>query len=329
MSDDAPSNRDHRPGEKAPRLRDISRGGWNRIVRRVYRQIGEDQVVLLAAGVAFYGMLALIPALIAIITLWGLVSDPATVEQQIDSAAGILPPSVEGLIGEQMRDIVNRTEESTLTLGFILALAGTLWTTSSGMLGLIRAVNLAYQEDEDRNILKLRGLALMMTLGALLFIIVSLALVAVLPPVLKAVGLGSLVKTLITAVRWPALALMVVAALAAVYRFAPNRRDPQWRWVSLGALMATLLWLVGSYLFSLYVSNMGSYNETYGSLGTAIILLLWLFLTSFVVLLGAEINSQIEHHTLVDSTVGEDRPMGDRDAFVADTPPGRDHPITR
>jgi membrane protein len=186
-------------------------------------------------------------------------------------------------------------------------------------MNLIKATNLAYDEDETRGFLKLRGTALALTLGAVVFVLLAVALVAVVPPVFDALGLGGIALVVAQIVRWALLVALVVGALAVVYRVAPDRDAPRFTWVSVGALVATLLWIIGSVAFSLYVNNFGSYNKTYGALAGVIVLMLWLYLTSYIVLLGAEINAESERQTEQDTTKGEPVPMGERGAEAADT----------
>ncbi len=183
----------------------------------------------------------------------------------------------------------------------------------------MKAINLAYDEEESRGFLKLRGIALALTVGAIVFLLVTLALVAVVPPVLDALPLGVVGTILAQVVRWGLLVLLVVVALAVVYRLAPDRDAPKFRWTSTGAIVAAALWVLGSIGFSLYVNNFGSYNKTYGALAGIVVFLLWLYLTSYIVLLGAEINAESERQTRKDTTTGEPAPMGERRAEAADT----------
>lgn len=305
-------------GAGADQPSEIPAAGWREILKRSWNQSREDNVPLLAAGVAFFAFLALFPALIAAVTVYGLVADPAEVENQIASLARPLPKETATLITEQLRSIAGGSD-SALSFGFAVSLLAAVWTASTGMAYLVKAVNIAYEEDESRSFLRLRAVALLMTLLALLFIVVAVAAVAVLPAVLESVGLGGLARAIIEVARWIGLVVFVMGALAVVYRYAPNRENPRFAWTSVGAVAATVLWIVGSVGFSVYVNTFGSYSETYGALAGVAVLLLWLFLTSFMVLLGAEVNSEMEHQTAQDTTTGDPRPMGQRGAVVADT----------
>ena len=203
----------------------------------------------------------------------------------------------------------------------LLSLGGALFAASGGMQNLIKAVNIAYDEEETRGFLKLRGLALALTLGAIVFIVVAIGLVAVVPVVLDAAGLGAVGRIAAQVARWLGLVVFVLVALGVIYRFAPDRDDPKLKWVGLGSGVATLLWIIGSAAFSLYVSNFGKYGETYGALAGVVILLLWLWLTSLIILVGAEINSETEQQTAKDTTQGPEKPMGQRRAVKADSMP--------
>jgi len=309
------------PGRDADKPTEIPAAGWKQIVKRAWKEQKQDNVSMLAAGVAFYIFLALFPALIAAVTLYGLVADPADVERQINSLANALPADTASVISDQLRAVTS-TSSSALSFGLVASVLGALFSASGGMANLVKAVNLAYDEEETRGFLKLRATALVLTMGAVVFLVVAVGLVAVLPVVLNAVGLGTAASLAIGIVRWVALVAFVMGALAVLYRYAPDRDNPRFSWTSVGAAVATVLWIIGSIGFSLYVSNFGSYGETYGALAGVVVLLLWLFLTSFIILFGAEINSEMEHQTAKDTTQGPEKPMGKRRAVMADTVAG-------
>ena len=300
-----------RPGEIPPR-------GWFAILKRVKAEVKEDNVTLLAAGVAFYAMLAIFPAIIAVVTVYGMVADPAQVESQVNEFAKGLPAGAGELITEQLNNVVNAGRQA-LSIGLAISLLAVLWSASGGVQGLVKSLNLVYDERETRGFVKLRGLSLLLTLGAIVVVVVALVLIAVFPGVIDDLGLGQAGELAASISRWVVLALVVLTALAVLYRYAPDRANPRWRWVSWGAVVALVVWLLGSVGFSWYVDNFGKYNQTYGALAAVIILLLWLFLSSFAVLLGAEFDAEIERQTARDTTTGPDRPLGERDAEVADT----------
>jgi membrane protein len=304
-------------GQEAETPAQIPPRGWWQVVRRALKESSADHVPMLAGGVAFFGFLAVFPALIAAITLYGLIADPGEVAGQVENLAGTLPQETQPLITDQLNSVVS-TSGGALGVSLVVSLLAALWSASSGTGNLIQAVNLAYDEEETRGFFKLRGLALLLTVGAIVFLLVTLTLVAVVPPLLDALPLGAVGLVVAQVVRWVLLALVVIGALAVIYRVAPDRDAPRFRWVSVGALVAAVLWLIGSLLFSLYVNNFGSYNKTYGALAGVVVLMLWLYLTSYIVLLGAEINAEAERQTRRDTTKGEPQPLGERGAAAAD-----------
>lgn len=306
------------PGEQAETPVGIPPRGWWQVTKRAFQESSADNVPMLAGGVAFFAFLAVFPALIAALTLYGLLADPAEVTRQVQSIASALPQSTQPLLTEQLTSVA-QTSSGALTAGLVISLLAALWSASSGTGNLITAVNLAYDERESRGFVKLRATALGLTLGAIVFVLLTLTLVAVVPAVLDNLGLGVVGRVVAQVVRWVLLVGVVVVGLAVVYRVAPNRASPRFRWVSVGALVATVLWIIGSVAFSLYVNFFGNYNKTYGALAGVIVLMLWLFLTSYIVLLGAEINAESERQTARDTTHGEPQPMGRRGAEVADS----------
>jgi membrane protein len=308
---EAAGRRAERPGEIPPR-------GWFAILRRVKAEVKEDNVTLLAAGVAFYAMLAIFPAIIAVVTVYGMVADPNQIESQVGEFAERLPAGADELLTEQLRNVTQAGRQS-LSIGLAVSLLAVLWAASGGVQGLVKGLNLVYDERESRGFLKLRGLSLLLTLGAIVVAVVALALITVFPAVIDDLGLGQAGELAASIARWVVLALLVLVALAVVYRLAPDRASPRWRWVSWGAVVALVVWLLGSVGFSWYVDNFGKYNQTYGALASVIVLLLWLFLSAFAVLLGAELDAETERQTARDTTTGPERPLGERDAEVADT----------
>lgn len=306
------------PGGQADTPTQIPAQGWKQILRRAWAEQKEDNIGLLAAGVAYYAFTALFPALIAAVTLYGLFADPATVTDQARSLTKSLPADTASVITGQLQSIA-RTSSGALGVGLVVSLLGALFSASGGVGNVIKAVNIAYDETETRGTIRLRGLALLLTFGAVLFVVVAIGLIAVLPAVLTHLGLGSIGVLLANIARWVALVAFMMIALAVLYRYAPDRDAPKFRWVGLGAVVATVLWVVASAGLSIYVSNFGSYGKTYGALAGVIVLLLWLYITAFIVLLGAEINSESEQQTAKDSTEGPPLPMGQRRAIKADS----------
>lgn len=305
-------------GREARAPREIPKRGWKDILIRTKNQIGEDNLSMVAAGVAFYGFLAIFPAIAAMVSILGLVMEPADVERLIGTASGMLPPDALKLVQDQAHEVANADNKA---LGWSLAISVglALWSATAGLKALMTALNITYDEKERRGFIRYYLTAIVLTLGAILFAIVALAAVAALPPILERLPIPSFLAMAIGLVRWVLLGAALLFGLAVLYRFAPSREKPQWRWVTWGAAVATVLWLLGSVLFSLYVTNFGDYNKTYGALAAIVILLTWFYLTAFVVLLGAELNAEMEHQTRVDSTVGEPKPMGGRGAQMADS----------
>ena len=287
------------------------------VLKRVKAEVKDDNVGLLAAGVAFYAMLAIFPAIIAVVTVYGMVADPDQVKTQVGELAKSLPAGADELLTNQLTNVVNAGQQA-LSIGLALSLLALLWSVSSGVQGLIKSLNVIYDEKETRGFVKLRGLSLLLTLGAIVVAVVALALITVFPGVIDGLGLGRAGQVAASVARWVVLAVLVLLALGVVYRLGPDRANPRWRWVSSGAVVALVLWLLGSVGFSYYVDNFGKYNQTYGALAAVIILLLWLFLSAFAVLLGAEFNAETERQTAGDTTTGPERPPGERGAEVAD-----------
>jgi membrane protein len=299
---------------QADRPSEIPKPGWIQIVKRALKEATKDAVPLLAAGVAFYAFLAMVPTLIALVMIYGLVTDDeAAVAEQVESFGAVLPTEAEQLLTGQMESLV-RTSDRALGIGLIVALLLTLWSASTGINNLIKALNVAYDKKVTRSFVKSRLLALGLTIGAILFMVLAVALVAALPVVLDALDMPGWVKALVQGGRWLGLVVAVLVALAVLYRLGPDRDAPKFRWVSLGAVVATVLWVLGSLGFSIYVDNFGSYGKTYGTLAGVVILLLWLWLSSYAALLGAEVNAEMEQQTIKDTTKGEPEPLGQRNA---------------
>lgn len=297
---------------------DVTWGGlWN-VAQRVFGKISGDNLPIIAGGVTFFAMLAVFPALAAVVALYGLISDPQAVTNQIAAVSGVLPESAQAVLTNQLQRLVG-SSAATLQIGTAIGILVALWSASRGMNALVQGLDIAYGEREDRGLIKQTLLVLGLTAGGLVFSIMALLLVAGVPAVLKAVGLGQAVEWLATLARWPVILGLAILALAAIYRLAPNRRPAQWRWLSPGAVVATTLWIIASILFSVYVSTFGSYSETYGALAGVVVLMFWFYITSFIVLLGGVINAEMERETCRDTTVGPPRPMGERDAVAADT----------
>ena len=314
----SPDRFGHARGREARTPEEIPARGWKDILWRLKDQIKQDRLSIIAAGVAFYGLLAVFPGLIALVALYGLAFDPQQVEQQVSALGGILPPEAAEILLGQLDDLT-MTDSTALSLGAIGGVLLALWSASAGMRTLMEALNVAYSEEEKRGFVRFYGTALLLTLAAILGTVIAILLVVALPIVLNFLGLGEALKWLIAVAAWPILVVMMMIGLAIVYRYGPSRRQARWRWVTWGAVVASVLWVIGSVLFSLYVTQFGKYNETYGSVGAIVILLMWFLLSSYAVLIGAELNAEMERQTRKDTTAGGEKPMGKRGAYAADT----------
>lgn len=305
-------------GRQATAPWQIPWAGWKDILWRTYQEITDDRLIAVAAGVVFYALLALFPAITALVSLYGLFAEPATITKHLSLLAGILPQGGFDIVQEQVNRIASKGN-AKLGFGFIFGLGLALWSANAGMKAIIDALNVIYEEKEKRGFIKLNVISLTLTLGAILSLLFAIAAVVILPLVLGHLASNSLLELLLRILRWPALLLVIMLGLAVLYRFGPSRTEPRWEWLSVGSAIAAVAWLAGSALLSWYLGNFANYDATYGSLGAAIGLMMWLWLSSTVVLLGAELNSEIEHQTARDSTVGKKEPIGHRGAKMADT----------
>lgn len=297
------------PAEIPPR-------GWWQITRRVVAEIGRDRVGIISAGVAFYMMLAMVPAIGSVIAVYSLVSDPGDVQDQLDTLSGVVPPDALELIDAELTEIVGR--ESIAGWGLVIGIGITLWGASKAMDALIIALNVAYNEASRRNFVARKLVGLSLTLAAVLFFVVMLLLIGGVPAVLAFTGLDAQTETIFSLLRWPVILLAAMTGLAILYRYGPSRKNARWRWISPGSAIAACIWVLASVGLSWYANNFGDYNKSYGSLGAVVLLLLWFYLSGFIVMLGAEINAEMELQTARDTTTGKPAPIGKRGAFVAD-----------
>ena len=307
-----------RRGRNASHPGQIPLLGWRDIGWRIYDNIVTNNLFIVSAGVGFYGLLAVFPALAALVSLYGLLYNPSDVTQQLAMLGGLLPAEAWNVIYSQL-EAITLSNQTALSIGAIVGLLLTLWSARAGMGALLTSMNIVYKEEEKRSIIRFYLTALLMTLGAILFVILALVMIIALPPLLGYIGLREETEKLLNLLRWPLLGLAISFALMVLYRYGPSRNQPRWKWVVVGAVFATFLWISGSALFSYYVSNFGSYNETYGSVGAMVVLMLWFWLSGFIILLGAELNAEMEHQTKKDTTDGKPKPMGMRNAYMADT----------
>jgi membrane protein len=306
-------------GREAEVPSEIPGAGWRDILLRLKDAIREDRITLIAAGVAFYAMLALFPAMIVVVSIYGLVMDPEEIAAQVRTL-GVLPGDVRSILTGQL-DALARAPSGRLSLSLAFGVLVALWSASAGMRALVTGVNAAYSEAETRGFVRLRGLAFVLTIGGSLVTVLALAMIVALPVAARRLLPGP-AALLVSVLRWPLLAAVLIAGLAVLYRVAPSRTDARWQWLSWGSVAATGLLLVASMLCSLYASYAPAQNKTYGAFFGVIVLLFWLFLSAFAVLLGAELNAELELQTRRDTTVGPPEPMGRRGAYVADNVAG-------
>ncbi len=291
--------------------------GWRQVIIRTYREISSDRISLVAAGCAFYATLALFPSISMLVSLYGLVFDPTTVEPQLATLQGVLPPEAYTLIANWVHTLVSRGS-GTLGASLLISTLIALWSSSTGTKGMLSALNLAYEEKERRSFIRFQLVGLFMTFCAILGAILGITILVFLPVAVKFVGLSTYAKQLLRVGSLMLLLFFVLLSLSLLYRFGPSRAGARWKWVTPGSVVATVLWLVVSVLFSFYVGHVASYDATYGPLGAVVGVMMWFWVTAYVVLLGAELNAELELQTARDSTNGPGKPLGERGAFVAD-----------
>ena len=304
-------------GREATAPQQIPGVGWKDILWRSWQEISDNNIFLAAGGVTYAVLLALFPALAALVAVYALVTDPGQIQAQVDAMALVLPEQTRQMVQQELQELVSASRTS-LGFGAVLGFLFALWSASRGMSGMMSALDIAYEEKERRSFLTFNLTALVLTLGVVAGGILTLALIAGLPVVADAMGLSGAMKWLSLIVQWPILLVLLTIGLAVLYRYAPDREEPQWRWVSPGALAAAVIWLVASIGFTIYVSNFASYDKTYGTLGGVVVLLTWLYISSLVVLVGAVINAQVERQTTQDTTSGRPEELGRRGARAAD-----------
>ena len=292
--------------------------GWKDILWRTYEQISEDRLLAVAAGVVFYGLLALFPAVTALVSIYGLFTNAATMGEHLSMVAGFVPGGGVDIIEEQVKRIASKGE-TKLGLAMLFGLGLAVWSANAGMKAIIDALNVIYDETEKRGFIKLNLVSLAFTVGGIAVILVAIGAIVVLPLLLSYVGLGWLTEMVLRVARWPVLLVVICLGLAVVYRFGPSRVQARWQWLSVGSVLAGVIWVASSLLLSWYLESFGNYDATYGSLGAGIGLMMWMWISTIVILFGAELNSEIEHQTARDSTVGQEKPLGARGAAMADT----------
>lgn len=305
-------------GRDATRPIQISHWGWVDILWRMWTNVRDERVLLISAGVTFYLILAIFPALAAFVSLYGFLSVPGKISEQLAYLQGIVPAGGLELMQVQLQALASQ-DQQTLSFGFLIAIIAALWTANNGIKTLFEAINIAYREKEKRSFVRLNLLALMFTLGAMLIATAMIIAVGVIPTILALFNLGSFSETILNWARWPVMLLLVACSISVLYRFGPSRRPAKWKWINWGGMLATVVWIIASASFSYYLQNFANYNATYGSLGAVIGFMLWIWISTIILIVGASLNAEMEHQTRKDSTIGEPKPMGERGAVVADT----------
>ena len=319
-----PSRSERRPrahtdggrGRSAEKPSDIPARGWKDILWRVYAGISDDRILANAAAVTFYALLALFPAIAALVSIYGLFADPASIQQQLDAVSGVLPGGAVEVIRDQLNRLVAQPR-GTLGVSFVIGLVVALWSANGAIKALFDALNVVYGEKEQRSFIRLNAITLAFTVSMIAFILVAMACIVALPVALN--YLPGFMGFILNIVRWPVMLVLVAVALAVIYRYGPSRDEPKWRWITWGSVFAALAWLGFSAIFSFYAAHFGSFNKTYGSLGAIIGFMIWMWLSVAVILLGAKLNAETEHQTARDSTEGSPKPLGARGAKMADT----------
>lgn len=293
------------------------RQDWRDVTWRVAREVDRDRVFTIAGAVAFFLLLSIPPTVVLLVSLFGLFADGGEVRALVDAVGPVLPASGRQVFREVVDSIVRQTNAAHGT-SLLVSVLASVWSATSGTAMLVEGVNLAYDERDERTIVQQRWLALRFTLGVVGFGVFSLVSIAALPPLLDRLGWAKPTTELLEAARWLGLVAAFWLGVTLTYRYAPQRRPAQWSWLSVGSVLATLSWLAASAGFSVYLDVAGDMSRTYGSLGGLAVFMLWLYMTAVIVLIGAEVNAEVEHQTSVDSTVGPPRPRGQRGAVKAD-----------
>ena len=305
-------------GRRATTPSEIAARGWKDILLRVYANISKHRILALAAGMTYYSILAIFPAIAALVAVYGLFSDPSMIARHLDQLGGFLPDGAIEVAREQLTRVASKGS-GTLGLTFLAGLGVSLWSSNAAMKSLFDTLNIVHDEEEKRGFVRLNAISLSFTVGGVLFVIAALGSIVIIPVILDYVGFSNWGAFLLRVGRWPAMLLVLTFALAIIYRYGPSREAPRWRWITWGSAIAALFWLIVSGGFSWYATNFGNFNATYGSLGAVVGFMTWLWISAIVILLGAEVDAEMEHQTAEDTTTGSPKPMGARGARMADT----------
>jgi membrane protein len=315
---DAPERSQHGHGRFSGNPLQIPWAGWKGILWRTYVHTGEDRLLATAAGVVFFGLLAVFPAITALVSCYGLFANPSTIGANLQTLALMLPEGSFQIVQDQVARVLEKGD-TALGATFVFGLALAIRSANAGVKAIIDALNVVYEEREKRSFVRLNLLSLAFTTGGIVALLLMVAAVVAFPLALDRLDLAPESQTIVSLARWPLLSAILLVALGVLYRFGPSR--PPARWLSLGVstLAASLLWVAGSSLLSWYLSNFGNYNATYGSLGAAIGLMMWMWMSAIIILCGAELNSEIERQTTLDTTIGRPMPPGGRGAVMDDS----------
>ncbi len=272
---------------------DLQKDGWITVAKRTWAEGTDDHISLIAAGCAFYGLMAIFPGIIAVMAIAGFFIDPETIVDQANTLARVMPQQAAQIVIDQARSVAGGNSGG-LTLAAIFGLLTAFYSATAGMRSLMEGLNVAFDITETRGLFRGMAVRAVLTLGLIVGFLLIVGVLVVLPLVLTFLISGGASEVIMTWLRWPVVLLIVIGGLAILYHFGPNRDGRAWRWITPGAMVATIIWIVGSVAFSYYVRSFGSYNETFGALGGVIVLLLWLWLSAYIILLGAELDSEME-----------------------------------
>jgi membrane protein len=305
-------------GREATKPNQIPVKGWKDTLLRVKDGISEDRLSMISAAMAYYALFAFIPALSSVVLIYAWVSDPAQISEHLNKVSHILPSEIQQMLKEQLGTLAS-APTTKLGFGALFSLVLTLYSASKGSLATMDGLNIIYDEKEERGFIQQNLMAIGMTFIAAIIGLLAIAAIVIVPAVANFIGWPAGLEIAVSAASWIILLALFSLFLAIIYRFGPHREKPQWKWVSVGAIVASVGFVLSSALFSWYASEFGNFNKTYGSMGAVIVLMMWFYISSFVILLGGEINAELEHQTAQDTTSGHPRPLGTRGATMADS----------
>ena len=289
LAKDAP-----KPGEADNRPATPHEPGVWGVSKAVYARFSRDNASMVAASVAFYLFLSIFPALASLVSLYGLIGNPAQISDQLQGFAGILPPEVVKVLTDSVTAFAATSTGGRLTTALMVSILLGLWSARAAMSAIMFGLNVAFEVTERRSFIMQTAISLALTIGGVVFAAIALGFIAIAPIVLTVVQADWTINALVVVGRWPLLEVLVLLVFALLYRFAPDRRSIHWQWITMGSFIASVLWLGGSFAFSVYVTKFGSYNATYGALGAVVVLMLWFWVTALILILGAEINAELE-----------------------------------